>query len=121
MRYLILSGVVIAGLMLLSLNSFLKHHGTWRVIWRFVTGMHLDGHRRTDAGWLRHGQKVMHPTGHASRYAHLPHLYRAGIRWGIALVMAGSIAGLLVARTVTVLGLVIAGVLAVAMNVARAG
>lgn len=121
MMVLGLVGIAILVVLLASANAFLKHHGTWKVLWRLISGMHLDGHRRTDAGWLRHGQKVMHPTGHASRYAHLPHLYRAGIRWAIGLTLASLMVGLLVARTLTVIALVIGGVLAIAVNTAMAG
>lgn len=75
-----------AGLLLLVLavNHQRKRHGTGPLIWRFLSGHSLDGIHRTNAGWLYPGTKVMHVSGRASRWHHLPRLHRAGIRSGSA-------------------------------------
>lgn len=114
MPVLIMIGTVIAGIVLAALAGFVKRHGKATLALRFAAGHHLDGRARTDAGWLRPGVRVLHPSGHASRWAHLPHLHRAGIRWAVVAVLASTCAGLLQDERVTVAGLLgLAAVLAV--------
>ncbi|MGH3283592.1 MAG: hypothetical protein ACRDPD_02710 [Streptosporangiaceae bacterium] len=79
-----------------------KTHGVARIAARFVFGHHLDGHRRTDAGFLRRGVRVLHPTGHASRWAHLRHAERAAIRLAAVALIVATCAGLATDATVTV-------------------
>lgn len=79
---------------ILTARYFIRTHGAFRLALRFATGLHLDGKLRTDAGWLRHGERVLHPTGHASKWAHLPHLYRAGIRWTVVILFVATCVGL---------------------------
>jgi hypothetical protein len=50
------------------------------LIWRFLSGHHLDGKHRTDAGWIRPATKVLGPTGHASWWAHQVRWRRCGYR-----------------------------------------
>ena len=57
-----------------------RKHQIARAACRFVVGRDLDGQRRTDARWNKHGTQPLTPTGHASRWAHYPHKRRAGIR-----------------------------------------
>lgn len=109
MIVLALAGLVVLALAGAGLRHFVKTHGLARILIRFAVGHHMDGHHRTDAGWLRRGTRVLHPTGHASRWAHLPHLYRAGIRWATVAIGAGICAGLATNRPATVAGLAAAG------------
>jgi len=78
----------------LTARYLIRTHGAFRLALRFATGLHLDGKLRTDAGWLRHGARVIHPTGHASKWAHLPHLYRAAVRWAAVLLIVATCVGL---------------------------
>lgn len=73
------------------------------LICRFIAGRDLDGQRRTNATFLRHGDRDLTEHGRASRWAHRRHADRAAIR-----VTALSIAlafgwGMLVHRTVTLI------------------
>lgn len=76
----------------LAARRFITEHGPGRIVLRFVLGLPLDGIPRTDAGWLRRGSKVLHRSGHASRWAHLPHIHRAGARLGLSAALAGLLA-----------------------------
>lgn len=87
----------------LAVRGFVKTHGAMRLLMRFAFGHHLDGKLRTNAGYLRHGTKVLHPTGHASRWAHLPHLYRAAIRWACVLVLVSLCAGVALSLRLTLI------------------
>jgi hypothetical protein len=89
----------------LWVRHLLKTHGVARIAGRFVFGHHLDGIRRTDAGYLRRGVKVMHPTGHASRWAHLRHVERAGIRLATVALIVATCVGLATDATATVAAL----------------
>lgn len=51
-------------------------------IWRWLSGEAHHGDPITDAGWLRHGQRALTRTGHASRWWHLPRWKRASHRTG---------------------------------------
>jgi hypothetical protein len=112
---LIAGGIVLA-VALMAARSMVRKHGAGSLAWRFFSGQHLDGRYRTDAGFLRPGIRVMHPTGHASRWAHLPHAGRAGIRVAAVLAVAGICDGLatdrgatLGALAITAAGLALAG------------
>lgn len=47
--------------------------------WRFLSGAHLDGHRRTNATWLK---RATRPRGELNWWTAKPRLYRAFWRWG---------------------------------------
>ena len=58
------------------------------LLWRWHSGASLDGRYRTNATWTmpsRGDKPVMHPTGHAVRWHHMPRLHRAAIRTGTTL------------------------------------
>lgn len=99
---LILAGLIIAAVVAWSVHAFVKEHGAHKVLWRFVSGHHLDGHHRTDATWTARGSRPLTPTGHASRWAHRPRLHRAGIRLGVTVAALGALYGVLTARSATV-------------------
>jgi hypothetical protein len=75
--------LIIVAFILTGVHGFVKHHGMWRITFRFIMGHHLDGMRRTDAGYFRRGRVPMHPTGYASRYAHWAHWQRTALRFAI--------------------------------------
>ena len=62
---------------------------------------HRKGPWITNATWTRRGDKVLHPLGRASRWAHLPLWTRAGVETGawVAALAAGY--GLIFATTLT--------------------
>jgi hypothetical protein len=68
--------------------------GTVTVLFRFLTGQHLDGRRRTEDGtfWQR-GTAAVEPhwfgRGRASRWAMLAGWQRAAVRWAAALLAIG--------------------------------
>lgn len=100
--------------------SFVRAHGPARVAWRFATGHHLDGKRRTDAGFLRRGVRTFDPTGRASRWAHLPHAHRAGIRWAVSVLACSLIWGAHTHPLATVVALALLGAAGAVMGVVRA-
>jgi hypothetical protein len=104
--------VVIVGIV----RATLKEHGALRLTWRFMTGAHLDGKIRTDAGWLARGTKVLHPTGRASRWAHMPRLHRAGWRLGVLLAVVLTAAGLVLDAAVAVPAILGVGAAAAALG-----
>lgn len=72
--------------------------------WRWFSGHALDGQHRTNATWTlpSHGPRpVLHPTGHAVRWHHMPRLHRAGIRTGSTLAACAVAAGLILAWALT--------------------
>lgn len=98
-----------------SARRLVRKHGGGALLWRFASGRHLDGADRTDAGFLRPGVTVLHPSGHASRWAHLPRAHRAGARLG-SVTVAGLIGvGMMAARTATIVAVSAGAVLALAV------
>ena len=89
------------GYVLLRLRRWLL--ATWVLVhaWRWFSGEHLDGKPRTDAGWLRAGQRALTKTGHATRWWHLPRWKRAAWRTGGTLAAVGLLAAWLAAPALT--------------------
>jgi hypothetical protein len=100
---------------LAGIGLFVKTHGAAKLAIRFAAGLPLDGRPRTDAGWFRKGRRVLHPTGHASKWAHLPHAHRAGIRWAILAAVVGTLAGVALDRAATLAGLAVLGAVVAAV------
>ena len=74
------------------------------LLWRWFSGHALDGQHRTNATWTmpsRGDRPVLHPTGHAVLWHHLPRLHRAGIRTGSTLAVLAAAYGLVTAFLVT--------------------
>jgi hypothetical protein len=62
------------------------HRGGAHVLtWRWLSGGELDGKARTNATWTRKSTKVLHRSGHAVAWHHLPRLHRGAIRSGFTL------------------------------------
>lgn len=93
---LVLAAIAAGAFGVLVLKALVKEHGPHKLAWRYASGAHLDGRPRTDAGWLRRGTRVLHPTGHASRWAHMPRLHRAGWRLAPPLTALAMLAGLVI-------------------------
>ena len=78
----------------------IRRHGTLPLLWRWHTGMPLDGKHRTNATWLKGSSKTLHPTP-VVKWHHLPRLHRAGIRTGGTYGPVLFLYGLLTATTIT--------------------
>ena len=82
-------------------RDYERRHGAGRLVWRWFSGQPLDGKYRTNATWLHPATKVMHPSGHAVRWHHLPRLTRAGIRTGGTMTPLAALWGWAVSPGVT--------------------
>jgi hypothetical protein len=89
-------------------------------IWRWLSGEAHHGKPITDAGWFRHGQRAMTPTGHARRWWHRPRWQRAAIRTGATLAAVAVLWGRLAYPQVTD-WLVLAAAVAAAVLLGRRG
>jgi hypothetical protein len=110
-------GVLVVGV--LVLRALVKEHGPHKLAWRYATGAHLDGRIRTDAGWFRRGTRVLHQSGHASRWAHKPRWRRMAWRLAVPLVVLAVLAGLVIDRPVTVLVVLVLAAAGLALGVWR--
>jgi hypothetical protein len=75
---------------------------TSRITYRFVTGHHLDGQRRTDARAFHRGTRVIHPSGHAGKWSHLSRIERSAIRLGTLTALSGGTAAYVAAPAATI-------------------
>ena len=120
---IIVLAVAVAGLLLaaaLTARHWIKRHGFWVLIWRWHSGHALDGTHRTNATWLKrsHGNRpVLHNSGSAIWWWHMPRLHRSGIRTGTEAALLLVLYGLWAAFTLT---LVILSALTVLLLVATA-
>lgn len=80
----------------------IKQVGLIPLLWRWFSGHTWHGRYYTDAGWFRRGVRVLHPTGHAGRWHHLPRAQRAAIRSGSTVGVLAELYGLLTAPGLTV-------------------
>lgn len=76
------------------------------MVWRFISGAHMHGERRTNAGWWTHASDTKR---HAfdrdtfmDRWEHKPRGHRALWRLGVLSAVIGVLYGLVVARAVTI-------------------
>lgn len=69
---------------------------TVKVAGRFVAGRDLRGGRKTDAGFRRRGRTPLTTTGHATRWAHMPHWQRSATRLGGTAATLATTVGLVV-------------------------
>lgn len=86
--------------------SFCKKHGTMMILFRFILGHHLDGHKRTNATFRQRGDTILDRTGRASKWAHLAHWERAVIRHISWIFSSAIMVGIIVSRTLTIVSLV---------------
>jgi hypothetical protein len=104
---------VLVGLVLaVALRHAARKHGGTVLLWRWLSGHALDGAARTNAGWFAPGDKVMTPTGRASRWHHMPRAQRAAWRLGGTLAILEAAYGLKTHRAGAVHALGAAAVLA---------
>lgn len=106
-------------LMTLFVRDFVKTHGLGQIAVRFAVGHHLSGKFHTDAGFIRRGAKVKHPSGYASNWAHMPRAHRAGIRWLCVIALIMVVIGLRANRGITIDGLIAAGAIALLIGLAH--
>src|SRR6478609_680598 len=106
MVWLLVPPLLVLAALVAALDHLCRHHGTGPVAWRWFSGQPLDGRHRTNATWVRPAARVLHPTGHAVRWHHMPRVTRALIRTGATLAPLAVVYGLLVNKPVT-LGFVI--------------
>jgi hypothetical protein len=64
-----------------------RRHGLLVLLYRWHSGNTHDAQPITDAGWFRPGVRAMTPTGHATRFWHLPRWKRAAWRSGCSLTV----------------------------------
>jgi hypothetical protein len=113
--------LVLAALAALLLGALVLEHlakrHTGRVLaWRWLSGHTLDGVHRTTAGWFTAGDRVLHPTGKASRWHHLPRSHRAVYRTTATATAALGLWGLAEHRTATEHGLAVAAAATAALG-----
>ena len=87
----------------------------FKVMWRFLSGNHLDGNPRTDAGWFVRGKEIVNKAKYPrpGRWSYLPRMERALIRLGCTLTVLTALVGWLVwpewfARVAAILGVLTA-------------
>lgn len=79
------------------------------LLWRFISGAHMDGRPRTDSGWTRPASRVLTATGQASWWAHQTRARRAGCRAAaVGLVLGEAAMWLLVRPEAAALSLIVA-------------
>jgi hypothetical protein len=84
------------------------------VFWRFITGHHLDGRHRTDAGVFRRGTEALDPGERVGAWSHKPRAERAAWRLGTVAGLCGGTYGYLThpLTTEVVGGMLVTGVTA---------
>lgn len=65
------------------------------LLWRFLSGHHIDGVRRSNSTWNKRGTMPRD----ASKWAKLKRRHRAMVRWGILAFIAFQLVGVLKFRT----------------------
>ncbi len=75
-----------------------------RLAARFVSGRCMDGMRRTDATFLRHGSRDLTAYGRAPRYAWLPGWRRALVRMVTVASVSGAVWAWFFARSALITG-----------------
>ena len=106
----------------LLVTAYMAAHHTLRRIFKALNPAYLwftglpvgDGQSRTNATWTQrsHGNRpVLHNSGHAIWWHHLPRLHRAGIRTGASAAFLGVLCGLVLTEQVTVVLLAVVAVL----------
>jgi hypothetical protein len=115
-----------AVVLILTLAVIVLHRAIRRLLralnpaWLWFSGHPMDGVARTNATWLSpsHGPRpVLHPSGHAVAWHHMPRMHRAAIRTTASLVLLLLAYGLVTAFVVTVVFLCVAAGLAVAAGI----
>ena len=100
-----IGGVILAILIVLLVIKFLRSSiakfGFETLFWRYVSGHHHHGQRKTDAGWFTKGTRVYGNHGHASRWEYMPRAYRAAYRLGVTFGVLALIVGLFAAPVIT--------------------
>ena len=83
----------------LALFTILLHKDRKRA-WAWYSGAVMDGQKHTNATWFMrsHGDRpVLHHTGHAIWWHHIPRVHRCGIRTSGTFATYAAYAGLILA------------------------
>jgi len=99
-----------------------KRSGNWRGIgaslWRYCTApTDSKGCYVTDRGWFSAHQRILHPSGRASRLHKGPRIKHTAVRTGTPLVFLSVIYGLLAAYTLTLAMLAVVALAGCALSV----
>jgi hypothetical protein len=85
---LLVFAAIAAGGVVLAARHMVRRHGFWVLVWRWLSGMPLDGQFRTDATWFRSSSVALHPLGRSDpsrvhSWHHRPRIQRAAVRTGV--------------------------------------
>lgn len=114
------AGLIVAGGALVLLPAMItvawirhmaRRHGAGPLLWRYFSGAPLDGQHRTNRTWTRRATKVLHPTGNAVAWHHMPRWSQAATRTAVPLVLVAILLGLFKARSITLAALAAMAVL----------
>ncbi len=61
-----------------------------RTLWRYISGHHMDGIHRTDAGWVRRGTRPLAQGGAVTRWTLLSRAERAAVRVATTAAVLGT-------------------------------
>jgi hypothetical protein len=95
---------------LVGVGGLARRRWVWKLLWRLVSGAHLDGKVRTDAGWWVPGVKRVGSGGPVGRWCYRPRIQRAGIRWAVLAVVVAGLVGLAIRPAIVAGAAVVAGV-----------
>lgn len=113
------------------MRAVIVKHGVGWYVWhaiagavvliaRFISGLHLDGKPRTNAGLLARGDTPTRVEYRVTWWTAMPILHRAGVRLGITAALAAVLYGLVVAPQLTRVALVTAALLGLSHAIWRA-
>jgi hypothetical protein len=117
--YILIGIVAIIGFFIIQVITKMNSPEKNGPIARFLLGHHMDGQRRTNATFFKRGNKVLHVTDRASKYAHLSHLEIALMRWISTLFLGALTFGLIVSRMLTIISLSTMCIILIAINAKR--
>jgi hypothetical protein len=94
MKAAAVTAVIALGVLYLAFRFHRFLLTTWFLVrlWRWFTGEAHHGKPVTDAGWFRPGVKALTPTGHATRWRHLPRWQRSAHRTGGTVAVTVAVA-----------------------------
>jgi hypothetical protein len=111
MTVLVLMAIAVLVLIVALVTAVLVVHGFLRRVFKalnpaflWFSGHSMDGHARTNATWTQRSRgpkPVLHSSGHAVAWHHLPRLHRAGIRTGASVALVAVAYGLWAALDLT--------------------
>jgi hypothetical protein len=120
---IVIAAALFAAAALATGREFIDRHGIHKIGYRLLTGFHLDGERRHNGGWLRHGTR--HHRGdvhtHLGWWTRRSRLHRAIAAWAVLLAIPYTVIGLAVAHGLTIASLKAAAILTALAGLAATG